>query len=223
MSDLVEIDSVASTIIYEVMRAPKAFLYLAAMAVDADGSPRCYGPGDSGLDYNANGGTPGANWWGGPTTADGYPIEQKVYDPYPGMWVSGTAHFDPAYQEDSPYRYLDSERIPFFVLPANHNNGAQLGDVGVCLNTVSGDNCYAVYGDVGPSDQIGEGSMRLANALGLDPDPKSGGTSEGIIAYLIFPASIGKWQPPSNWFSKANDIFQSWGGLNLLEKLLTNI
>jgi hypothetical protein len=223
VSDLVEIDSVGGVIIYEVMRAPKALLFLAGFAIDADGSPRCYGPGNSGLDYTANGGTPGSDWWGGPTDKNGYPIEQTVYDPYPGMWVSGTAHIDSTYTEDSPYRYLDSERIPFFVLPGNHSNGAKLGDVGLCLNTTSGDNCYAVYGDIGPSSKIGEGSMRLASALGLNSSPKTGGTSNKIIGYLLFPGSIGKWQPPAEWFAKANDIFQSWGGLPLLEKLLSSL
>jgi hypothetical protein len=57
----------------------------------------------------------------------------------------------------------------------------------------------------------------------LSSSPKTGGTANKIIAYLIFPGSVGKWQPPAEWFALANKIFQSWGGLPLLEKLLIDL
>src|SRR6478672_2561316 len=39
-----------------------ATMYKAKMYIDADGSPRAYGPNNSGLDWTANAGYPG-NWW----------------------------------------------------------------------------------------------------------------------------------------------------------------
>jgi hypothetical protein len=223
MSDLTKIDTVAGIGIYSTPGDPPAFLYKAGFAIDADGSPNCYGPDNDGLDWTANGGTPGSDWWGGPTDSKGMPCIQKIYDPTPGFYVSGTALINPAYPEQSPYRYLDSESIPFFVLPGQHSNTAKLGDVGLVYNTRTGDNCYAVYGDVGPSGKIGEGSMRLAQALAIDPDPKQGGTESRILVFVVFPGSVGAWKPPSVWFDAANTLFYAWGGLDRLKKYLSHL
>jgi len=223
VSDLTKIDNVAGVTIYSVRGEPKSFLYKAGMAIDADGSPRCYGPNNSGIDYTANGGTPGGNWWGGPTDSAGMPIIQKIYDPYPGMYVSGTAHIDPTYPEWSQYRYQDSERIPFIVLPGNHANGAKLGDVCLVYHTTTQDNCYGIYGDVGPSSKIGEASMRMAQALKIDNDPKKGGIAGHTVAYLVFPGSVGRWVPPNVWFDTANTLVHAWGGLSRLRGLLDEI
>jgi hypothetical protein len=222
-NELTKIDSVAGVTIYKVAGEEPSFIYKAGFAIDADGSPNCYGPDNSGLDYTANGGTPGGDWWGGPTDSEGMPIVQKIFDPTPGFYVSGTALINQSFHEESPYRYLDSECIPFFVLPGNHSNGAKLGDVALVYNTKTGDNCYAVYGDIGPSSKIGEGSMRLAEALKIDPDPKSGGTENKSIVYLVFPGSVGAWKPPSVWFDAANTIFHAWGGLPRLKQILPHL
>lgn len=223
MSDLSKIDHVDGVNIYSVAGDQPAFIFKSGMTIDADGSPNCYGPDNSGLDWTANGGEVGGDWWGGPIDASGMPCIQSVYDPSPGMYVSGTAHIDPAYNENSQYRYLDSERIPFFVLPGQHSNKAKLGDVGLVYNEKTQDNCYAVYGDVGPSSKIGEGSIRLAEALKINADPKTGGTESRHVVYVVFPGSVGKWVPPSVWFDTANTIFKSWGGLSHLSKLLPQL
>jgi hypothetical protein len=224
MSDeLTEIDAVAGIRIYSVASEPATFVYKAGLMIDADGSPRCYGPNNSGIDYTANGGVPGENWWGGPTDAQGWPLKQAIYDPCPGMYVCATSHYDPAYPESSQYRYIDSERIPFIVLPRNHANGAKRGDVCLCLNTRSADNCYGIFGDTGPENKIGEASMRMASALKINNSPKSGGTEDRIIAYLVFPNSVGRWVPPSDWFDVANALTHAWGGLSRLKKIAQEI
>ena len=223
MADLTKIDEVAGVRIYSTSGEPPAFLYKAGFAIDADGSPNCYGPDNSGLDWTANGGTPGSDWWGGPVDASGYPVVQKIYDPTPGFYVSGTALINPSYPEASPYRYTDSESIPFIVLPGQHSNKAKLGDVALVYNTETEDNCYAVYADVGPSSKIGEGSIRLAEALALNSDAKSGGTERKVITFVVFPGSVGAWKPPSVWFDAANTLFESWGGLDRLKKLIPNL
>lgn len=223
MSDLTKIDAVAGTSIYSVAGEVKSFVYKAGFAIDADGSPNCYGPSNNGLDWTANGGTPGGDWWGGPTDSQGNPCLQKIYDPTPGFFVSGTSLANPAFPEQSPYRYLDSESIPFFVLPGKHNNGAKLGDVGLVLNTRTGDNCYAVYGENGPSDKIGEGSIRLAEALSIDHNVKSGGTESRIVVFLVFPGSVGAWKPPSVWWDAANTLTKAWGGLSKLKEIAKDL
>jgi hypothetical protein len=223
MSDLSHIDQVAGVPIYSVAGTTKSIIFRAGYMINADGSPNCYGPDNTGLDYTANGGTPGGDWWGGPTDDQGMPCVQAVYDPSPGMYVSGTALINPAFPEASPYRYLDSESIPFFVMPGNHYNGLKLGDVGLVYNTKTGDNCYAVFGDVGPSSKIGEGSIRLAGALNIDVNPKSGGTESKAVVYLAFPGSVGAWKPPSVWFDVANTIFKAWGGMSRFQKVIKEI
>jgi hypothetical protein len=221
MSDLLKIDSVAGVSIYAVKGTPKSFLYRAGLAVDGDGSPNCYGPNNSGLDYTANGGTPGSNWWGGPTDSHLNPIIQKIYDPSPGMYVSSTSLINNIYDESSPYRYIDSESIPFIVLPGKHSNDAHLGDVCWCYNQDTGDNCYGIFADVGPQDSIGEVSIRMATALGIEnTSPKNGGTDKKIISYVVFPGSIGMWTPPDVWFGTANTLVTQWGGIPRLKQLL---
>jgi len=105
------------------------------------------------------------------------------------------------------------------VLPGKHNCGAKLGDVALVYNEKTGDNCYAIYGDVGPSSKIGEASMRLAQALKIDDSPKAGGTESKIVVYLVFPGSVGKWETPKKWFSHANHLTKAWGGLSRLKEI----
>ena len=225
---LTQIDSVAGVSIYSVSGEPidasqKSWVFKAGAMVNADGSPNCYGPNNSGIDYTANGGTPGGNWWGGPTDSKGMPVIQKIYEPSPGMYVGGTALINPTFPESSQYRYVNSEEIPFFVMPGTHYTGAKTGDCGLVLNAATGDNCFAVFGDVGPKDKIGEISIRLATALNVNPDPKKGGTSSKTIVYLLFPGSIGKWVPPNVWWDTANTMTQAWGGLARLKEIAKSL
>ena len=165
-------------------------MYKAKMYIDADGSPRAYGPGDSGLDWTANAGHPG-NWWGIVTDGGGNPILQTAADPYPGMYVSTTSLVNSAYGTNNPLRYVNSETVPFFVLPSPvvSAGGIHIGDVGYVYNTLTGQGCFAVYADAGPTTSLGEGSIYLAGQIGVDPDVRTGGTSSGVIDYIVFPNS----------------------------------
>jgi hypothetical protein len=165
-------------------------MYRAKMAIDADGSPRAYGPNDSGLDYTANAGYPG-NWWGVITDASGNPIVQSSSDPYPGLWVSTTSLVDNAYSSTKTQHYTNSETIPFFVIPSAVKSlaGISIGDMGYVYNTTNGKGCYAILADIGPSGKLGEASMYVASQLGINNNPRTGGTSSAIIDYVIFPGS----------------------------------
>jgi len=167
-----------------------ATMYKAKMAIDADGSPRAYGPNNTGLDWTANAGYPG-NWWGVVTDSNGDPIIQGPGDPYPGMYVSTTSLVNSAYGVTNPLRYTNSETVPFFVLPSAvvSLGGIRIGDVGYVYNTQTGQGCFAIYADAGPSGKLGEGSIYLAQQIGINSNPRTGGTSLGIIDYIIFPYS----------------------------------
>lgn len=158
--------------------------WTAGMTVDADGSPRAYGPsGTEPLDYLANAGEPG-NWWGIAThnqEADGTPIVQGSKDPWPGYYVSTTAYIIKEFQHSDPRHYLDSETIPFVVVPGNVRKATD----GVCKGcrarvtdkqTRSVLDC--VIGDIGPSDHMGEASIAVAKYFDLNADPKTGGSDD---------------------------------------------
>ncbi len=183
-----------------------AILFKAKMYIDADGSPRAYGPNNSGLDYTANGGHPG-NWWGVVTNNSGNPIIQGSSGPYPGMYVSTTSLTNSAYPSTSPSHYVNSEAIPFFVLPSAVTSlgSIHLGDIGYVYNTLNGQGCYAVFADGGPAGSLGEGSIYLANQLGINSNARTGGTSQGVIDYIVFPNSgLGQGTIPT--ISQINSI-----------------
>ncbi|PKP21107.1 MAG: hypothetical protein CVU05_07545 [Bacteroidetes bacterium HGW-Bacteroidetes-21] len=165
-------------------------LYKAKMYIDADGSPRAYGPNNSGLDWTANAGYTG-NWWGVVSDAYGDPILQGPTDPYPGMYVSTTSLVNSAYGTTNPLRYVNSETVPYFVLPTAlvSLGGIHIGDIAYVYNTVTGLGCYAIYADSGPAGSLGEGSIYLASQIGVNPNARTGGTSLQIIDYIVFPNS----------------------------------
>nr|WP_260859857.1 glycoside hydrolase family 75 protein [Streptomyces cupreus] len=86
-------------------------------------------------------------------------------------------------------RYLDAERLPYVVVPAPssvwdyRDHGIRGGSV---VALVYRDRVrYAVVGDVGSRDNIGEASYAAAEALGIRPDPHGGGTASGVT-YIVF-------------------------------------
>ncbi|MFD9437780.1 glycoside hydrolase family 75 protein [Streptomyces sp. NPDC060006] len=96
-----------------------------------------------------------------------------------------------AYQQ-SDGRQLSAERLPYVVVPApsrrwNHRaHGVRRGTVAA---VVHGDRVrYAVVGDVGPDDIIGEASYATARGLGIRPDPQGGGVASGVT-YILFKGS----------------------------------
>jgi Fungal chitosanase of glycosyl hydrolase group 75 len=166
-----------------------AFFYESGMTIDADGAPNAYHPDNTGLDDLANAGTPG-RWEGLAKDADGDPIIQGPNDPFPGYYVSATALADRSKPANDPARYVDASKIPFVVLPGGmaRQLGARPGDFAAVFNQRNGKSSYAIFGDVGPYDRIGEGSVALAENLGIRSDARNGGARRGIL-YLVFPGS----------------------------------
>ena len=93
---------------------------------------------------------------------------------------------------------------------------ARAPDFAVVLNLSNGKSSYAIFGDVGPFDRIGEGSVALAENLGIRSDARNGGARGGIL-YVVFPGS-GNGQPRSieEINSETEKLVQEWGGMSQL-------
>ena len=180
-------------------------------SVDADGAPTCYAPAGSGLlalDYLANAGRTG-DWWGIVIDSNGDPVIQGPHDPAPGYYVSATALFDPSRGLSDPHRYVNSEEVPYVVMPPElRAHGVYLGDV--AWVTRAEHSCGAVVADVGPRGQLGEGSIALARALRIPASPKHGGVTHGV-EWLIFPGSRRGWpRTPADVELQAATLYDEW-------------
>ncbi|MCX6218471.1 glycoside hydrolase family 75 protein [Spirosoma sp.] len=166
----------------------KVFLFTSGFMVDADGAPKAYHTDSKkALDFLGNAGKPG-NWWALVTDTrkkTGTPIVQAQTDPAPGFFVSTTALIDPSKSVSDPKRYVNSETIPYIALPGKFSVDFKLGDIACVVNTKNKKMCFAIFADIGPADKIGEGSIFLAEQLGLNSSPKNGGTSSGITYILL--------------------------------------
>ncbi len=165
----------------------EVYSWTAGMAIDADGGYRTYAPLPlKGLDYLANAGGPG-NWYG-IVTRNGVPVVQGPNDPFPGFYISATTYQWPQFGKYDPKRYVDSETVPFIVVPPGvrkHPVDKVLG----CRATVTykGKTIEAVVADTGPAKKIGEASMACAKALGIPSSPKNGGREVKDVLYKIWP------------------------------------
>jgi Fungal chitosanase of glycosyl hydrolase group 75 len=201
------------------------FSYVAGLAVDADGAFRAYHPTNRlGLDAIAHAGHPG-NWWALATDTgetNGHPILQGERDPAPGYYVSMTSLYDATnLNERDPHRYVDAVKIPYVVLPPVGLKHAKLGDFATVVNLKNGKVAAAIVADESaPQLKLGEGSIALAVALGIDSDPRYGG-SDGGVAYVIYPDSgNGKPRALEDIIANSQRQFQMWGGLEKLHACL---
>jgi Fungal chitosanase of glycosyl hydrolase group 75/Carbohydrate binding module (family 6) len=78
---------------------------------------------------------------------------------------------------------LNSAQLPYVVVPKY-----QIGCGTVIAVIYNNKLEYAVMGDTGPSNIIGEASYSTASALGIDPDPSTGGVDSGVT-YIVFQGS----------------------------------
>ncbi|MFJ2510256.1 glycoside hydrolase family 75 protein [Streptomyces griseoviridis] len=101
---------------------------------------------------------------------------------------------DPWYQDDTAFHQSDgkplrADTLPYVVVPSSSGiwNYASVGVKGGGVVAVIYNNKveYAVVGDTGPDQIIGEASYATAQALGIDPDPETGGTDSGVT-YIVF-------------------------------------
>lgn len=102
---------------------------------------------------------------------------------------------DPYFQPNTAWNQsngqpLKAEELPFVVIPLKSSRwdytqaGIRGGDL--CVMAYRDKYVFGVVGDLGPTARIGEGSYAAAAALGVNPNPRSGGVGSGVT-YVVFP------------------------------------
>jgi hypothetical protein len=85
---------------------------------------------------------------------------------------------------------LTASTTPYVVIPNDFHISGLDTNSGGNVTAIIFDNklIYTVFGDTGPTDIIGEASYAAAVKLGINPDPKNGGTA-GPVTYITFTGS----------------------------------
>lgn len=98
---------------------------------------------------------------------------------------------DPCYQAQTTYRpFLNANLDRYTVLCPQMFLGVKEQVVGCymeALNTTTGLWSDGVVGDSGPHLKLGENSVALDRALGVQDSPISGGIDDHVIFYRIYP------------------------------------
>lgn len=108
--------------------------------------------------------------------------------------TGGNPHHDPYFQPDTRLhnhgKALCAEKDLYVVVPPviiTKTKGVVMGCKAICYNQKTGLKVAGVVGDSGPRSKVGEVSVAMAEALGLNGNPNTGGTSEHIIQYTLYP------------------------------------
>jgi hypothetical protein len=195
--------------------------FVGRFTIDADGHPNAYHPADTGLDALAAAGGPG-NWWALATDKQdcgeqGVPVVQGASDPAPGYYVARTSMTNPAVRNCRLQRnYVHSGEIPYVAISpvisrVSGGNGGK-GRLGIVVDLENGKRGFALHADQAPSSGIGEGSMRLARTLGLDDNPRIGGTGQRRFAFILFPSTAGFPADAQAVETAAASALAAWGG-----------
>lgn len=80
---------------------------------------------------------------------------------------------------------MNSETIPYIAIPPNFSQDFKLGSIALVINKKNNKKSFAIFADTGPNNKIGEGSIYLAEQLGIKSSPKNGGASSDIVFILI--------------------------------------
>jgi len=115
-------------------------------------------------------------------------------------------------------RFLLADRDPFVVLPVPwvNKDAAFSPKVGDYAAVIHGNKIYpAILGDAGPSDKVGEASLRLARELNPKANGRTRAISDLTVTYLFFPKSASKAQTPdlALWHQKVSALLNEIGGL----------
>jgi hypothetical protein len=202
------------------MSDSSAFFFVSGMTIDADGAPNAYNADNTGLDDLSNAGQPG-HWDGIVLEQSGMPYVQGPEDPFPGFFVSCTSLVDRTKSASDPHRYVDASKIPYVVLPGGlaRGAGARIGDFAFVSNLRNGTSTYAIFADIGT---LGEGSIALADRLGIHSDARIGGTRGGVL-YVVFPGSGDRTPHTLDEINEqAGKQVALWGGVEKLNACLND-
>lgn len=173
--------------------------FLADADIDADGAngqngaPAAYKVDDSGTELLANGGMKivqgkvvCAQSWARDIVILDDDNEPKVFPG--GIIASMTWYRHPGKLPNDPTAYVDSETIPYIVVPPLVIQKT-VGIVRGCKARVTwrSKSVECVVADKGPSTKIGELSIAAARAIGLPSSPRHGGTEKSEVLYELWP------------------------------------
>lgn len=193
------------------------FFFLSGMAICVDGAPTAYGPRGAPTEdlicnaYRDPGQCTAARLrperggiqadWPGIEFRGGRPIVQGPNEPAPGSFVSQTSLQSSRYAAGDQRRYVDATRVPYVALPPalfGPIGYVRIGDLAVVINIRAGILCHAIWADNKVRPQF-EGSVALAQALGINASPINGGTNDRILLCVVFPGSgDGQGSVPGN-------------------------
>lgn len=110
---------------------------------------------------------------------------------------------DPDFQNElSCDTDIAADETPYFVIPAGKPANSKKRDIKigqVAAVIYSNQVVYAVFLDeCGVKGLIGEASIATAKLLGVDPDPKTGGT-DGPVTYIVFTGASGRISDPKQY------------------------
>lgn len=89
-------------------------------------------------------------------------------------------------------RSIDAQSVPYVVIPgivARQIAGVVLGCRALVEDLRSDLAVSGVVADIGPDDKIGEMSCEMARRLGVPSSPVSGGESQRMLVYRIWPGN----------------------------------
>jgi hypothetical protein len=173
--------------------------FMADADIDADGANGqngampAYKADDTGSEFLANGGMAVvggrvvcAKPWARSIVILGPDGQPRVFPG--GIIGSMTWYRHPGKAADDPAAYVDSETVPYIVVPplvVQRTTGIVRG----CKARASfnGRSVDCVVADRGPTKKAGELSIAAARALGIPPSPRNGGTAIAEVLYELWP------------------------------------
>lgn len=173
--------------------------FIADADIDADGAngqgggPAAYRVDDRGTEALANGGMKivggkvvCAHAWARSIVILDADNEPKVFPG--GVIASMTWYRHPGIPASDPAAYVDSETVPYIVVPpliVQKTAGVVRG----CRARASfdGRSVECVVADRGPATKVGELSIAAARALGIPSSPRNGGRSKADVSYELWP------------------------------------
>ncbi|UAY53243.1 CHAP domain-containing protein [Ferruginibacter albus] len=222
-------------LIYQSFYYPEenSFFFQSKAAICADGAPNAYKIGDMGIDYLANAGKPpyknaptdsnlnSWQWYGIVTDKENNPIVQSAEEPAPSFFVSQTAQGNWQEFPDTDQRcYVNANEIPYIVLPSNKGHGARLGDFAYVVDKKTQNHIPAIFSEIGPQNKLGEMSIKAAQMLGINANPKTGGSNRKDFFYIVFLNSgNNKPRTYNEIVENATNLFEQWGGLKRVSEI----
>ncbi|MGW4526001.1 glycoside hydrolase family 75 protein [Amycolatopsis sp. NPDC004378] len=122
---------------------------------------------------------------------------------------------DCCYQNDTAFHQSDGKplnaaKLPYIVVPSSSSiwkyTSSQLKGGGSCAVIYNGKVEYAVIGDTGPTQIIGEASYATAKDLGINPDPSNGGTDSGVTYICFKNSTVSPIENHNNAVSKGQSL-----------------